>query len=85
MSKLFPDTSPEAERVLFELLRQAPAWRKLHMVGEMNQTVRTLTLSGLRSRFPDATEDELRRRLAAALLGPELAERVYGSGSGHES
>ena len=48
MSALFPDTRPEAERVEIELLRQAPAWRKLEMVGQLNQTVRTLALSGLR-------------------------------------
>jgi hypothetical protein len=78
MSTLFPDTRPEAERVQIELLRQAPPWRKLHMVGQMNQTVRTLALSGLRQRHPQATLEELRRRLADLLLGPELAARVYG-------
>lgn len=41
MSALFPDTCPEAEQVQIELLRQAPAWRKLEMVGQLNQTVRT--------------------------------------------
>jgi len=78
MSTLFPDTRPEAERVQIELLRQAPPWRKLHMVGQMNQTVRTLALSGLRQRYPQATLEELRRRLADLLLGPELAARLYG-------
>lgn len=49
LSTLFPDTRPEAEAVLFELLRKAPAWRKLEMVGELNETVRTLALGGLRA------------------------------------
>jgi len=75
---LFSDTRPEAEAVLIGLLRQAPAWRKLHMVGQLNQTVRTLALSGLRRRYPEATPEELRRRLADLLLGPDLAARVYG-------
>ena len=78
MSTLSEDTRPDAERVQIELLRQAPGWRKLHMVGEMNPTVRTLALSGLRQRFPSATPGELRRRLADLLLGEELAARVYG-------
>lgn len=77
-ASLFPDTRPEAEAVLIELLRQAPPWRKLHMVGELNQTVRTLALSGLRARHPEAGPQELRRRLADLLLGPDLATRVYG-------
>ena len=75
---LFSDTRPEAEAVLIKLLRQAPPWRKLHMVGQLNQTVRTLALSGLRQRYPEATSQELRRRLADLLLGPDLAARVYG-------
>ena len=75
---LFPDTRPEAEAVLIKLLRQAPPWRKLHMVGQLNQAVRTLALSGLRQRHPQATDQELRRRLADLLLGPDLAAQVYG-------
>jgi hypothetical protein len=77
MSALFPDTQPQAERVQIELLRQAPPWRKLDMVGQLNQTVRTLALSGLRQRYPQATPQELRRRLADLLLGPSLAALVY--------
>lgn len=72
------DTSPEAERVQIELLRQMPAWRKLCIVSEMSRTVRTLALIGLRQRFPHATEAELQRYLADLLLGEELAARVYG-------
>ena len=84
MNPLFPDTRPEAERVQIELLRQAPPWHKLHMVGQMNQTVRTLALSGLRQRYPQATPQELRRRLADLVLGPALAARVYGPLAGQE-
>ena len=81
---LFPDTRPEAEAVLIKLLRQAPPWRKLHMVGQLNQTVRTLALSGLRARHPEAPPQELRRRLADLLLGPDLAAQVYGPLRGQE-
>ena len=75
---LFSDTRPEAEAVLIGMLRQAPPWRKLRMVDQLNQTVRTLALSGLRQRYPDAPPQELRRRLADLLLGPALAAQVYG-------
>ncbi len=75
---LSPDTHPEAEAVLIKLLRQAPPWRKLHMVGQLNQTVRALALSGLRQRHPNSTPQEIRRRLADLLLGPDLAAQVYG-------
>jgi len=72
------DTHPDAERFLIALARQAPPWRKLHLVGQMNVTLKQLALVGLRQRHPKATENELRRRLADLILGSEIAERVYG-------
>jgi hypothetical protein len=60
------------------LMRDAPAWRKLELVAEMNAAVRLLALSGLRQRYPQAISEELDRRLADILLGPELAARAYG-------
>lgn len=45
------------------------------MVGQLNWTVRTLALSGLRQRHTEATPQELRRRLADLLLGPSLAAK----------
>ena len=44
----------------------------------MNQTVRTLALSGLRQRYPNDSDELLQRRLADLILGPELASRAYG-------
>jgi hypothetical protein len=72
------DTSPAVERFRGERLRAMPAWRKLELVGQLNQTLDTLALSGLRLRHPRASPAELRRRLADLRLGPALAARVYG-------
>lgn len=72
------DTSPEAEAVLFKLWRETPAWRKLEMMENLNQGARQLALMGLRKRFPEASSEELRRRLASILLGDDLASQVYG-------
>ena len=73
---MFPDTRPKAGRTLIDFLRQAPAWRTLEMLAQMNQAVRLMAMSGLRERHPQATPTELRRRLADLLLGPDLAERA---------
>jgi hypothetical protein len=78
MIQVFADTSPEIEQVLFAMLREMPAWRKLDLVAQLNQTVRELALSGLRERYPQADEAEVRRRLADLVLGSELAEKAYG-------
>ena len=71
------DTRPEAEQIQLQLLRQVPPWRKLEMLGQLNQTARTLALSGLKQRYPQATPEELFRHLADLLLGPTLANQIY--------
>ena len=76
---MLSDTHPKIEAYQLELLRQAPPWRKAHMLGQMYHTVKQLAYQGLRQRHPQADEDELRRRLADLMLGAELAQQVYGS------
>lgn len=78
MATLSPDTSPEAEAVLLDLMRKTPPWRKMELLSSLNATARKLALAGLRQRHPNASEKELRRRLADLLLGPELALKAYG-------
>jgi hypothetical protein len=78
MNRKLSDTQPEAERVLIDLLRQTPIPRKLAMMEDLNQMGRSLILTDLRQRYPNASEAELRRLLADRLLGAELAEEVYG-------
>jgi hypothetical protein len=78
MTTLFSDTNPAAEQVLVELLRQAPVWRKMEMLAQLNAAAHEVALSGLRRRYPQAGEAELRRRLAGLLLGDPLAAKVYG-------
>jgi hypothetical protein len=78
MTPLSADTPPHIERIQIERLRQMPAWRKLALVGEMNQAVCDLALAGLRQRHPNDTPAQRHRRLAGLLLGAELAARVYG-------
>lgn len=79
MATLSPDTHPKIERLQIERLRHIPPWRKVALMAEMSQTVRTLALAGLRQRYPNDTPAQRQRRLADLLLGPDLAARVYGS------
>ena len=72
------DTHPEAELILTRLLRKALVWRKLQVLGDLDRTANHLALEGLRDKYPDATDSELKRHLADLLLGPELALKAYG-------
>lgn len=78
MNEKLTDTRPEIAVLQRSLLRKAGPAQKLAMLGQMNQTVKTLALSGLRSRYLDDSDEMLRRRLADLILGPALASRVYG-------
>jgi hypothetical protein len=72
------DTNPEVERVLIELYRRMPAWRKLQQVCELNRTLRELALGDIRHRHPLADAREVGLRLASRWLDAETMRAVYG-------
>lgn len=78
MKPLSLDTPPEVQRIHFELLRRASTSQKLRLTFDLIQTLRRLTLANLRRQLPNASEDELRRRLIARLLPREDVIRAYG-------
>jgi hypothetical protein len=73
----FDDTDEDALEVLAELIRNEPFWKRAERIVQLNNTRRALILADLRSRYPNADEDELRKRLAARLLPREDVIRVY--------
>lgn len=75
---LSSDTDPEAERIQMEIYRRMPRWRKIELIVEANETARQLALAGLRARHPNASPEEILRRLFGLMLGEELATEVYG-------
>jgi hypothetical protein len=77
MSSLFPDTNPKIEAIQIEVIRRMPAWKKISMVDSLNETVRTLAVSGIKQRHPEATSEQVRRMLMELMLGAELAQKVY--------
>ena len=78
MSVLSSDTHPKMEALQIQLWRQASPTRKMHMLAQLNASAHTLALMGLRSRYLQASQAELHRRLAGLVLGEELARKVYG-------
>jgi hypothetical protein len=72
------DTSEEIDRLLFERYRQMQPWEKLRMVAEMIETAEVLAFAGLRLRHPDASDRELRLRLAAMRYDRETMIKAFG-------
>jgi len=72
------DTHPETERLLIELSRNRPIWKQFRQVGALNRMTRAFAMAGIRQRYPEATEEEVRRRLAAVLFDRETVIKVFG-------
>ncbi len=71
------DTTPEAEAVLIELLRRKSPADKFKMVNQLNASLRTVMLSGLRQRHPNAPAIEIKQRYTKLLLGDELGQEFW--------
>ncbi|HEX8887897.1 MAG TPA: hypothetical protein VF779_01895 [Pyrinomonadaceae bacterium] len=72
------DTTPEAERVLIEMLRRMPMWKRAEQLSNLIHAGRVLILADLRRRYPNAGADELHKRMAARLLPREDVIRMFG-------
>ena len=77
MGTLARDTTALAEKARMEVLKALPAWRKLELLGDACETNRLLMLTGLRSRHPFASEDELQRMLMRLMIGEEAAAKIW--------
>jgi len=76
-SVLASDTSLEAERVQVESWRRMAPSEKLRAVAEATNAVLQLSLAGIRLRYPEASDEECKLRLAILTLGRPLACQVY--------
>jgi hypothetical protein len=78
MTRHASDTSARADEVQFGLLRAMSPQRKGEILTALTLAVQDLALAGLRAQHPDATDDELRLRLAVRRLGAETVRRIWG-------
>lgn len=73
------DTSPAAEAFLIDGYRRMSPRRKLERVVALNRTVEQLAAVRLRAQYgSDLTPREMRLRLAALRLDPEIMRTVFG-------
>ncbi|HEX3877562.1 MAG TPA: hypothetical protein VHW24_11290, partial [Bryobacteraceae bacterium] len=71
--------SPEAWAVYVDLHRRMTPGEKIARVFTMTEMVNALCESGLRERFPNASDREIFLRRARLTLGEQLFEKVYGA------
>jgi hypothetical protein len=76
--RLFEDTDEATERKLIELTRAMSDEKRLNLLFSTIETGRQLSLAGLKSRYPQASEEELKKRYAALVLDRETVMKIYG-------
>jgi hypothetical protein len=59
------------------ILRSLSTVEVAAIINGATRATRLLALAGIRSRHPDASDDELVARLAQLTLEPDLARRAY--------
>ncbi|MGC4118210.1 MAG: hypothetical protein QM765_27400 [Myxococcales bacterium] len=72
------DTHPAEIARYFDLLRALSPAQRLRAASAASRRVRTFAVAGIRQRFPDADEAEIRFRLAELLYGLDVAQRHFG-------
>ena len=72
------DTSAEVSALLAQRWRSMSPTEKFEAVHAANRDCAALAEAGVRRRYPDASDHEVRLRVAALHLGRELSVAVYG-------
>ena len=74
----YSDTDPRAMEVWLDLQRNMPFGEKLAATLSASQLVLQMYEMGVRSQYPEADDEEVRRRVAARHLPRDLVIRAYG-------
>ncbi|HEX5431480.1 MAG TPA: hypothetical protein VFW83_05915 [Bryobacteraceae bacterium] len=77
----FTDTDPRAMEVWLELMRTMPPGQKLAAALNGAGFLLQMYEMGVRRRYPNASDREVLRRVAARHLPAELVTLVYGGNS----
>ena len=78
MNMIPADTTIEAVRKQFEILRRLGPEARFKMAFEMSENLRRIVESGLRGRHPDWDEERVRRRVLRLMIGERLYREVFG-------
>lgn len=78
MNMIPADTTLEAARKQFEILRRLGPEVRLKMAFEMSDNLRRIVEDGVRNRHPDWDEETLRHHILYLMIGKRLYREVFG-------
>ncbi len=74
----YTDTDPQAMAVWLELLRSKTPGERIDSALQLSELALRVNEAGVRSRHPNASDEEVRARVAASHLPRELVRAAYG-------
>jgi len=78
MSMIPADTTIEAVRKQFEILRRLGPEARLKMAFELSDNLRSIVETGVRERNPSYDEQEIRQEVLRLMIGERLYREAFG-------
>jgi len=77
MNAIPADTTIEAAKKQFEILRRLDAQTRVKMAFELSDNLRSIVEAGVRFRHGDYNEQEIKQQVIRLMLGETLFKQVY--------
>lgn len=77
MNPIPADTTIEAARKQFEILRRLDAETRLKMAFELSDNLRSIVEAGVRLRHGDWDEQKINRQVVYLMIGETLFKQIY--------
>ena len=84
MNMIPADTTIEAARKQFEILRRLDAETRLKMSFEMSDNLRSIVEAGVRLRHPQYDEKQINRQVTRLMIGERLFREIFEEGPNSE-
>ena len=78
MNAIPADTTLEAVRKQFEILRRLGPEVRLKMAFEMSDNLRRIVEAGVRGRHPDYNEQKIKQGVLRLMIGERLYREAFG-------
>jgi hypothetical protein len=76
-STLPQDTGTDAEKIQIAVLKKIGAEGRLKMTLELSDNIRDITMSGIRTRHPEYSEDMVKKTLIKYLHGESVFKEYF--------
>jgi hypothetical protein len=77
MNVIPSDTTVDAVRKQFEILRRLDSQTRAKMTFELSNNLRSIVEAGVRGRHPDWDKEIVRRRVVRLMIGERLFREVF--------